>query len=138
MDLESLDFKHDIPVELLRKKLKIYYKKGSSLFIDDPRFLFYIGWMISISEWVFDVDDRKHGHGLIQRAHALDPANQLYLWGLRGALTQTNRYDFPELNIIFKTPDSEFEGLGYTLKDYFNEMIDATNKRTSSDLGLDI
>jgi tetratricopeptide (TPR) repeat protein len=125
------DFDHlDINKELLEKNLKKYFKEAYKRFSGNPEFLFYMGYIMSISSWYFvdpnEVDGDQMAVEMIQRAHELEPDNIIYRW-----CAKYNQLD-DSLNDIQKEERSQlFEEVkksdlwisGGLIGKYFDEVV---------------
>jgi hypothetical protein len=68
---------------------KKYYDESYEKFFDDPKYLFYEGVIISVSDWLFERDVPSYPKMFLE-ACRLDPKNILYLWGYYMVLDKKN------------------------------------------------
>ncbi|NVM62169.1 hypothetical protein FHW88_000445 [Mucilaginibacter sp. SG538B] len=77
----SLDFRK------IESDLKKYFRLGNNSFSDSPEYLFFIGNILFIGEWLFGVDDdlklmeERLAFKMMKKAYQLEPDNTLYKWG---------------------------------------------------------
>lgn len=111
---------HEISDEFLMEKLTIYYGRGQTLFFHNPRFNFFLGWMLNIAHWYFGIKDADLGEKLLLKAHSLDNDNPLYKW----ACAEYLGLPAAEVKRLAGAIDrSEFSGLNHMIEDYFMELV---------------
>ena len=75
--------KHDYYADLLKK----YFLESYSRFSNNSEYLFYIGFIASMSEWYFDIE-MEDVESMLKKATYLDPESLLYKWGYCCILNQ--------------------------------------------------
>lgn len=68
--------KHDYYADLLKK----YFLESYNRFSNHSEYLFYIGFIASMSEWYFDIE-MEDVESMLKKATYLDPESLLYKWG---------------------------------------------------------
>ena len=69
------DIEYESYVTYLRKYFHKYHKK----FSNNPEYLFYMGNIISMGEWYFNIE-LKQAIAMIKKASLIEPNNNLYQW----------------------------------------------------------
>lgn len=73
--------------ELLQKKVNLYEKE----YLNDPDYLFLLGWCSNISFWFFGESFKEEtGVLLLMKAHKLSPKNSLFKWAVANELKLNN------------------------------------------------
>lgn len=76
-----------LDLEKVESDLQKYFRLGNSKFFDYPEYLFFVGRLLFIGEWLFGVNDdfkpmeERLAFQMEKKAHQLEPNNVLYKWG---------------------------------------------------------
>lgn len=128
--LESDHQKHGVSADSLEEKLRSQFTASRGLYSDDPEYLFFIGYIIQLSEWYFEdnsfPDAARQAREMIKSARSLDPQNLLYEWGYHMAVS----HDFEKSRGLGREliKDARFNALSDqgALGAYFREMIESS------------
>lgn len=109
---------HHIPSEFLTKRLADIYHTTKNLDDSSDKYLFFVGWMITVCPWLITTELREEtGCNMIYKAHLLKPDNNLYKWGASSDDTKLTK---PELDVIQQRIDTQdLEGMSSLVKNYF-------------------
>lgn len=64
-----------------RKSLLELFSIANGKFNDNAKYLFFVGFFITLGEWAFGQDDFSLGREMLRKAADLQPDNLLYRWG---------------------------------------------------------
>jgi hypothetical protein len=67
--------------ELIQSALVRIYRDANNRFSDRADYLFFAGYLVGISYWLFEEDNLDESRLKMRRALALDPKNPIYQWG---------------------------------------------------------
>lgn len=69
------EIKHDYYASLIWQ----YFDESYALFKESPEYLYYMGWIASMSEWYLNID-QSDAIKMITTAVAMNPNNSVYMW----------------------------------------------------------
>ena len=130
--LESDHQKHGVSEDSLEGKLRSQFAASRGLHSSDPEYLFFIGYIIQLSEWYFEdnsfPDAARQAREMVKNARSLDPQNLLYEWGYHMAVSR----DFEKSRGLGREliKDARFSALSDqgVLGAYFREMIESSGR----------
>lgn len=119
-----------IPEDLLQEKMVYYFKQSYEKFeYNDPVYLFFVGWTLNVETWRYgvlnDYVGKYIGECFHWRAYHLNPTNKLYKY-IVSDLMKLPKEEEEELKR--NVDSSQFEGMGYFLKEYFEGIFKPENK----------
>lgn len=82
--------------EIFSKSLRKHFEASLPLFYDNPEYLFFIGKILFIAEWLFGIDDdnkvmeQRKAFQMQKKAHEIDPKNILFEWAYKYSLGDDN------------------------------------------------
>ena len=65
----------------LHTLLKSVFERSYERFRDDPSYLFFVGYFITLCDWCFGQNGFSLSYAMLERATNLDPENLLFRWG---------------------------------------------------------
>gem|GEM_PF-3945349 len=76
--------------EKVRQILTKLFEKSSPKFLNDPCYLFFVGYLITLCDWCFGLDDVTLGIDMLRRASELEPSSLLFRWGYSFSTSQAD------------------------------------------------
>jgi tetratricopeptide (TPR) repeat protein len=113
---------------------KKYYDESYAKFSRDPKYLFYMGTIASMSEWFFGIET-EDCEKMLQDAFRLNPHSLLYQWDYYGALDRENYEnreavcDYAKAILAFDSPIPKILNLESSLGEYLYGLITHWSKR---------
>lgn len=83
--------------ERLRQLLISFFQRSESIYGTDPVYLFFVGYLITLCEWCFGLDEFNEGYEMLKRASDSEPSNLLFMWAYAYATSQPNYVELSNL-----------------------------------------
>lgn len=108
-EFDYLNIDHNI----IEVKLKTLFTNAYTQFKNSPKFIFFIGYLISLTDWYFNMPE-KISLEFINKAIEKQPANLLFKWGLKMQKTANELENDEDYKILLNS-------LQHNINEYFSE-----------------